>query len=113
MENQQLIFALDIGTRSVIGVVCAQRDDGFEVLCVESAEHTERAMIDGQIEDIEKTARVVREVRAAVEQSLGTQLHDVHVAAAGRILHTQRAEYEMEMGDLPVNRRQLFTLESR
>lgn len=113
MENQQLIFALDIGTRSVIGVVCAERNDGFEVLCVESAEHTERAMIDGQIEDIEKTARVVRTVRAAVEESLGTKLREVHVAAAGRILHTQRAEYEMEMGDLPVNRRQLFTLESR
>ena len=108
-----MIFALDIGTRSVIGVVCAQKDDGFEVLCVESAEHTERAMIDGQIEDIEKTARVVRTVRAAVEKSLGTALREVHVAAAGRILHTQRAEYEMEMGDLPVNRRQLFTLESR
>ena len=108
-----MIFALDIGTRSVIGVVCAQKDDGFEVLCVESAEHTERAMIDGQIEDIEKTARVVRAVRAAVEKSLGTALREVHVAAAGRILHTQRAEYEMEMGDLPVNRRQLFTLESR
>ncbi len=113
MENQPLIFALDIGTRSVIGVACAQKDDGFEVLCVESAEHTERAMVDGQIEDIEKTARVVRSVREAVERSLGTQLREVHVAAAGRILHTQRAEYEMEMGDLPVNRRQLFTLESR
>lgn len=108
-----MIFALDIGTRSVIGVVCAQREDGFEVLCVESAEHPERAMVDGQIEDIEKTARVVRVVRDAVERSLGTKLHEVHVAAAGRILHTQRAEYEMEMGDLPVNRRQLFTLESR
>lgn len=113
MEQQPLIFALDIGTRSVIGVVCAQKDDGFEVLCVESAEHTERAMVDGQIEDIEKTARVVRSVREAVEQSLGARLREVHVAAAGRILHTQRAEYEMEMGDLPVNRRQLFTLESR
>ncbi len=113
MEHQQLIFALDIGTRSVIGVVCAQKEDGFEVLCVESAEHSERAMIDGQIEDIEKTARVVRTVRAAVEKSLGTKLREVHVAAAGRILHTQRAEYEMEMGDLPINRRQMFTLESR
>ncbi len=113
METKQLIFALDIGTRSVIGVVCAQRDDAFEVLCVESAEHTERAMIDGQIENIEQTARVARTVKNAIEKKLGVTLHDVHVAAAGRILCTQKASFEMEMGDMPVNRRQMFTMESR
>lgn len=111
--EKQLIFALDIGTRSVIGVVCAEAGEGFEVLCVESAEHTERAMIDGQIEDIDKTARVARAVREAIEQKLGTSLSDVHVAAAGRILRTRRASFEMEMGDLPINRKQMFTLESR
>lgn len=111
--EKQLIFALDIGTRSVIGVVCAEAGEGFEVLCVESAEHTERAMIDGQIEDIDKTARVARIVKEAIEQKLGTTLSDVHVAAAGRILRTRRASYEMEMGDLPINRKQMFTLESR
>ncbi len=113
MDTKQLIFALDIGTRSVIGVVCAQRGDVFEVLCVESAEHTERAMIDGQIENIEQTARVARTVKKAIEDTIGTELKDVHVAAAGRILRTQRASCEMDVGDLPVNRRQMFTLESR
>ncbi len=112
MENQ-MIFALDIGTRSVIGVVCAQQDEMFKVLCVESAEHTERAMIDGQIEDIDKPARVARAVKQAIEQKLGVELRDVHVAAAGRILRTQKASFEMEMGDLPINRKQMFTLESR
>lgn len=112
MDNQ-MIFALDIGTRSVIGVVCAQQDEMFRVLCVESAEHTERAMIDGQIEDIDKTARVARIVKQAIEQKLGVSLRDVHVAAAGRILRTQKAAFEMEMGDLPINRKQMFTLESR
>lgn len=113
METKQLIFALDIGTRSVIGVVCAQKGDMFEVLCVESAEHTERAMIDGQIENIEQTARVARSVKQAIEEKIGAQLQDVHVAAAGRILRTQKAAFEMDVGDLPVNRRQMFTLESR
>lgn len=113
MQDNQMIFALDIGTRSVIGVVCAQQEEMFRVLCVESAEHTERAMIDGQIEDIDKTARVARIVRQAIEQKLGVELKDVHVAAAGRILRTQRASFEMEMGDLPINRKQMFTLESR
>ena len=111
--EKQLIFALDIGTRSVIGVVCAEAGEGFEVLCVESAEHTERAMIDGQIEDIDKTARVARAVKEAIEQKLGAPLSDVHVAAAGRILRTRKASFEMEMGDLPINRKQMFTLESR
>lgn len=113
MDTKQLIFALDIGTRSVIGVVCAQKGDVFEVLCVESAEHTERAMIDGQIENIEQTARVARMVKKAVEDKIGVPLQDVHVAAAGRILRTQKASCEMDVGDLPVNRRQMFTLESR
>lgn len=113
MDEKQLIFALDIGTRSVIGVVCAQRGEMFEVLGVESAEHTDRAMIDGQIEDIDKTAQVARTVKRALEEKLGIELHDVHVAAAGRILRTQRASFEMEMGDLPINRKQMFSLESR
>lgn len=113
MDDNQMIFALDIGTRSVIGVVCAQQEEMFRVLCVESTEHTERAMIDGQIEDIDKTARVARIVKRSIEQKLGVELKDVHVAAAGRILRTQRAAFEMEMGDLPINRKQMFTLESR
>ena len=113
MDEKQLIFALDIGTRSVIGVVCAQRGEMFGVLGVESAEHTDRAMIDGQIEDIDKTAQVARTVKRALEEKLGVELHDVHVAAAGRILRTQRASFEMEMGDLPINRKQMFALESR
>ena len=113
MDEKQLIFALDIGTRSVIGVVCAQRGEMFEVLGVESAEHTDRAMIDGQIEDIDKTAQVARTVKRALEEKLGVELHDVHVAAAGRILRTPRASMEMEKGDLPINRKQMFSLESR
>lgn len=112
IEKQELVFSLDIGTRTVIGVVCAKRDEMFEVLCVESMEHPARAMVDGQIEDIEQTARVAYRVKQSIENKLGIQLTEVHVAAAGRILCTQKSVFEMDMGDLPINRRQMFALES-
>ncbi|MEG0692754.1 MAG: cell division protein FtsA, partial [Oscillospiraceae bacterium] len=54
----ELIFALDIGTRSVIGVVGVKNGDIFKVLAIESMEHIKRAMIDGQIEDVEQVAKV-------------------------------------------------------
>ncbi len=45
-----MIFALDIGTRSVIGMVGVVADDKVKIIAIEKEEHTERAMIDGQFE---------------------------------------------------------------
>jgi cell division ATPase FtsA len=63
---------------------------------MEKEEHTQRSMIDGQIEDIEQVARVARNVKDRLEGKLGSKLRRVCVAAAGRALKTQRASYEME-----------------
>lgn len=93
-----VIFALDIGTRSVIGIVGTEEPDGlFRILDFEVLEHSRRAMVDGQIEDIEQVARVAGTVKRTLEERLGFPLARVHIAAAGRALRTVRAEYAMEL----------------
>ncbi len=86
--SSELIFALDIGTRNVIGIVGRRDGDIFNVEHMEQRPHTKRAMYDGQIEDIEQVASVISEVKEGLEKKLGTALHEVCVAAAGRSLHT-------------------------
>lgn len=94
-ENQELIFALDIGTRSVIGVVGYAENNGLHVLAIERQDHGTRAMVDGQIQDIALVAGAAFAVRERLEKKVGQSLHTVCVAAAGRSLKTQRAEYEI------------------
>ena len=94
--QNDLIFALDIGTRSIIGLVGAVRDEKLQVLAIEKEEHSRRAMIDGQIEDIEQVAKVARHGKERLESKLGCTLSKVCVAAAGRALKTQKAFCELE-----------------
>lgn len=84
------IFALDIGTRSVVGVVLAEGPKGLEILASEQLEHQTRAMFDGQIHDIEQVAKAMTIVRERLQDTLGYQLNQVAVAAAGRSLKTVR-----------------------
>ena len=89
------IFALDIGTRSVIGIVARQEEDGtITILDTTRREHKTRAMLDGQIHDVPQVAAVIREVKAELEKTAGT-LKSVAVAAAGRALYTMTADAEM------------------
>ncbi|MBO4852388.1 MAG: rod shape-determining protein [Schwartzia sp.] len=95
-DNRDLIFALDIGTRSVIGIVAAQEEDGtLTILDTTRREHKTRAMLDGQIHDVPQVAAVIGEVKRALEASTGP-LKSVAVAAAGRALYTMTAEAEMD-----------------
>lgn len=96
-EKQELIFALDIGTRSVIGVVGCAEKNGLRVLAIERQDHETRAMVDGQIQNINLVAQVAAAVRERLEQKVGQPLREVCVAAAGRSLKTQAAEYEMTL----------------
>ena len=87
--NEELVFGLDIGTRTVIGIVGYKENNQFVILGFECVEHEERAMLDGQIHDITKVAKAVCEVKASLEKKLNIQLTDVAIAAAGRALSTQ------------------------
>lgn len=95
--HDDLIFALDIGTRSIIGVVGRVENDRFRVLAIEKEEHVKRAMMDGQIEDIAQVARVVKTVTTRLEEKLGCKLTRVCIAAAGRALHTEKGGFSISL----------------
>ena len=48
-KQGQLVFGLDIGTRSIVGTVGYLNGGKFHVLAQRSKEHETRAMLDGQI----------------------------------------------------------------
>ncbi len=107
-----MIFALDIGTRSVIGIVAEPEGDTLKLIATEYLEHTERAMRDGQIENIPKVMEVASKVKSRLEEKLSVKLTDVSIAAAGRSLRTQTAEAACVLSpDTPVTREQMYELE--
>ncbi len=93
--DKKLLFALDIGTRSVVGLVGEQTDTNIKLLAVERLEHHTRAMLDGQIHDVPEVANIIAAVKSRLEERCGP-LHKVSVAAAGRALYTIRANAEIE-----------------
>ena len=96
-QEKDLIYALDIGTRSVVGVVGKPAEDRLKVLDIEMAEHGKRAMMDGQIDDIQQVAGLAQAVTARLEQRLRVRLERVCVAAAGRALRTQKGSFQLEL----------------
>ena len=95
-QEQELVYALDIGTRSVVGVVGRPVGDRLKVLDVEMAEHGKRAMMDGQIDDIKQVGALAQTVTQRLESRLGIRLERVCVAAAGRALRTQAGTFTLE-----------------
>ncbi len=93
------VFALDIGTRTVVGVLGYMDGETFRVTDTESVPHLKRAMIDGQVEDIEQVAKVARTVKETLEQRNGIKLTEVSVAAAGRALKTYRVSMDFDVSD--------------
>ena len=83
-----MIFALDVGTRTVIGVIAQETENGIQVLDFEMVEHEERAMLDGQINDVPKVARAVMRVKEALEKRTKAKIEKVSTAVAGRFLKT-------------------------
>ena len=92
----ELVFALDIGTRSVIGIVAEQREGLLHILATERMEHKTRAMLDGQIHDVPQVAAIIREVKRRLTERTGA-LSSAAVAAAGRALYTMTAEAEQDV----------------
>ncbi len=94
----QLVFGLDIGTRSIVGTVGYQSNGNFHVLAQRVKEHETRSMLDGQIHDIGKVGQTIRYVKEQLEGDLNRELKEVCIAAAGRVLKTvtTRAEQSFE-----------------
>lgn len=89
-QQGDVIFALDIGTRTVVGVLAEKTADGYKLIDMETQAHESRSMTDGQIEDIDAVAAVVKSVKAALERRQLIKLQRVCIAAAGRALRTLR-----------------------
>lgn len=97
MQEKELIYALDIGTRSVIGMLGRQENGRVHILAVEKQPHERRSMLDGQIEDIDQVAATVTQITRRLEADVGRRLTQVCVAAAGRSLRTEHGSSRIEL----------------
>ncbi len=95
--KQEFIYALDIGTRNVIGMIGTTEGSRICITAVERLPHESRAMMDGQIEDIDQVARTVREITKRLEEKVKQPLTQVCVAAAGRSLRTEKGYSSIEL----------------
>ncbi|WP_324824528.1 cell division protein FtsA [Sinanaerobacter sp. ZZT-01] len=112
MQPNHIFFALDIGTRSVVGMIGSKENDTYKVLDYEQAFHKVRAMRDGQIEDIDLVSRAVHQVKSALEARLGYSLNRVSIAAAGRALKTAKATAQQDISeDTPISTETIRSVE--
>ncbi len=72
--NDNYIFGLDIGTRSVVGVVGYKTEGEFKIVAHAMKEHDTRAMIDGQIHDIHKVTETIIKVKEKLESQLEVKI---------------------------------------
>lgn len=112
INKNEIIFSLDIGTRTVIGVVGELEDNNFKILASEIIEHEKRNMYDGQIHDINSVADIAKRVKGRLEEKLNIKLDKVAIAAAGRALKTYRTMLEREIdSSVEIDARQVESLE--
>lgn len=109
---ENLVFGLDIGTRSIVGTVGYKNStNGFVVVAQVAVEHETRAMIDGQIHDIGQVAGTIAKIRERLEAMTGRTFQEVCIAAAGRVLKTVEAEAEISFeSEMVVTREQIYSL---
>lgn len=98
-EQGDLIFALDIGTRTVVGILGEYIDEKFYVRDCVVVPHTKRAMVDGQIEDIKQVAKIVSIAKSQLEERNAVRLKTVSIAAAGRALRTVQTNMDFDVSD--------------
>lgn len=107
----QLVFGLDIGTRSIVGTVGYKAGNRFIVVAQRSREHETRAMLDGQIHDIRKVGETIAEVKRELEEAVGRKLSEVCIAAAGRVLRTVTTHVEYPFtGDKEIGQEDIYAL---
>ncbi|MBE5941310.1 MAG: cell division protein FtsA [Lachnospiraceae bacterium] len=110
---EPLVFGLDIGTRSIIGTVGYREGNQFHIVAQCIKYHDTRAMLDGQIHDINKVGEEIIFVKENLEQQLqGRKLKEVCIAAAGRVLKTAIAKADYDFNeDTVVTQEYIHSLE--
>ncbi len=107
----QMVFGLDIGTRSIVGTVGYKSNNRFYVVAQRMKEHDTRAMLDGQIHDIHRVGETIRRVKEELEGAVGIPLTEVCIAAAGRVLRTVNISVENEYGaDREITQEDIYEL---
>lgn len=112
--TSQIVFGLDIGTRSIVGTIGYKAKDDFIVVAQKTMEHETRAMMDGQIHDIQKVSETIKTIKEELEQSEQLELREVCIAAAGRVLKTilLTVEYDFQ-GEKNITEEDLYTVNSK
>lgn len=111
-REEDLIFSLDIGTKTIIGIVGQYAKDGkFNILAYSIQEHNKRNMYDGQIHDIDGVTNLVLEIKRDLENQLGTSLKKVSIAAAGRALKTCKLKVDKEIDGSEITKSMVELLE--
>ena len=77
MREEEIVFGLDIGTRNVVGTLGYRQGETFVVIAQEIKEHQTRAMVDGQIHDINRVAATISGIRQSLQEK--TEIGRSHV----------------------------------
>lgn len=113
LTQQELIFGLDIGTRSIVGTVGYKDGSRFHIVAQKVLEHQTRAMMDGQIHDIAKVAESISKMKEMLQEELGQKLTQVCIAAAGRVLRTITTHVTHEYAmDKEINSEDIYALDT-
>lgn len=100
--SMEEVFVLDIGTRTIAGLVMAATDEGFEIKEARLLQQLPGAMADGQIHHIGSVARTIRKIKEELESACGYSFRSAAVAAAGRSLLTETGSSSFDL--LPTQR---------
>lgn len=87
--SDNYIYALDIGTRKVAGVLLDKSSEPYSIAAAACMEQEAFSMEDGQVHDIQKVSKIIRQVTESIESKVGFHLTKAAAAAAGRALHTE------------------------
>lgn len=91
-----MIFALDVGTGKIAGLIAFMEKDILKIVDVQVIEHKNRVMFDGQVHDIDLVAEEVLSVKKTLEERNEKDFKEVAIALAGRYLKTIVGEAEKD-----------------
>ena len=94
---RETVFALDIGTRKVAGLLMKKDGEHYIIQNVVLKEQLPNAMQDGQIHDIPKVAQVIKQVAQEIAVCADAPITEAAVAAAGRSLKTQLGQATIKL----------------
>ncbi len=94
-----MIYALDIGTRTVIGVLAEKFESTITIYDTMVKEHEERAMLDGAIHDVNKVTKIVQQITKTLKEKNDITIDKASVALAGRFLKTSIGESWMDVSN--------------